>query len=105
MMNVNINRITNKEGVMGNFAKRIETIKMLEEMLLKEAVDEYRISRNKPLSMVEKNLIESNWQKHSSFFTRMWLNYMNDSQLNQLLTKKMQEASSRESKTKFFSSY
>ncbi len=90
---------------MGNFAKRIETIKMLEEMLLKEAVDEYRISRNKPLSMVEKNLIESNWQKHSSFFTRMWLNYMNDSQLNQLLTKKMQEASSRESKTKFFSSY
>ncbi len=90
---------------MSNIKKRINTIRALEDLLLKEAVEEYQRSKKFPISANERAVIESNWHKHSSFFTRMWLNYMDDSKLELLLIKKMQERKDGDTAMKFISSY
>jgi hypothetical protein len=71
--------------------KRSKIINFLETLLIKEAVETFERKKNRNLSEEEKSDITNNWYLHSSVYTRMWLNYLTDANLEKVLAKKLNE--------------
>ena len=71
--------------------KRSKMIGFLETLLIKEAVDTFEKKKRRNLSEEEKEDIAKNWYLHSSEFTRMWLNYLTDDNLEKVLARKLNE--------------
>ena len=67
--------------------KRVKIINFLESIFLKEAIDKFEQKLGRKVSEEEKRDIEINWKKHSTFFTRIWLNYLSDEKLHSFFIK------------------
>jgi hypothetical protein len=72
---------------------RVKIINLLETILIKEAIETFERKKKNNLSEEEKNEITQNWYIHSSIYTRMWLNYLTDENLEKVLSKKLNEQS------------
>jgi hypothetical protein len=72
---------------------RVKIINLLETILIKEAIETFEKKKKNNLSEEEKNEITQNWYMHSSIYTRMWLNYLTDENLEKVLSKKLNEQS------------
>jgi hypothetical protein len=71
--------------------KRTKIINFLETILIKESIETFERKKNRILSDEERTDITNNWYLHSSIYTRMWLNYLTDANLEKVLAKKMNE--------------
>lgn len=69
--------------------KRFELIALLESVILKEDLETFLRKSKKDLTKEENELFIQNWYKYSSTFTRMWLNYLSDEKLLEILEKKL----------------
>jgi len=69
--------------------KRIELINLLESIILKENFNTFIKKSNKELTPEDNDFFIKNWYQYSSNFTRMWLNYLSDDKLLEILEKKL----------------
>ncbi|HOJ62841.1 MAG TPA: hypothetical protein PLE45_00330 [Spirochaetota bacterium] len=69
--------------------KRLELINFLESIILREDFETFLRKSNKKLAEEDNDLFIKNWYKNSSTFTRMWLSYLSDERLLEILEKKM----------------
>jgi hypothetical protein len=69
--------------------KRIKLINFLEELFIKEAIEDFERNNKRPVVNEEKFKLENNWLNYSSNFTRMWLNYLTDENLEKILSNKL----------------
>jgi len=69
--------------------KRIKLINFLEEIFIKEAIENFEKNNKRPVVNEEKIQLENNWLNYSSNFTRMWLNYLTDENLEKILSNKL----------------
>ena len=67
--------------------KRTNVTKCLEDILVSDAVESFLKSHNN--NTYSNNLLLNDKIKFSSYFTRVWLNYMDNSQLGKILSKKL----------------
>lgn len=71
------------------YESRMNTIGAMQKILRKEAFEAYsKNSKAGAFSPNNKNVDEL-WEQCSSVFTRIWLSYMSDNQLQELVQKKM----------------
>jgi len=73
--------------------KRLELIGLLESLILKEDVETFIRKSNRKISPEENDIFIKNWYKNSATFTRMWLNYLSDEKLLEILEKKLSKQS------------
>ncbi len=67
--------------------KRTELSKYLEYSFLNDAALSYlKIHQN---ILLNNNTLLKKWIKYSTYFTRVWLNYLDDSQFKKILSKKI----------------
>ena len=71
--------------------KRTKIINFLETILIKESIETFERKKNRILSDEERTDLTNNWYLHSSIYTRMWLNYLTDANLEKVLAKKLNE--------------
>lgn len=70
---------------------RTEFSKYLEYSFLNEAAESYlKIHRN---IVINNNTLLKKWIKYSTYFTRLWLNYLDNEQLKKILSKKLSKNS------------
>jgi hypothetical protein len=69
--------------------KRIKLINFLEEIFIKEAIEDFEKNNKRPVVNEEKIQIGNSWLNYTSNFTRMWLNYLTDENLEKILSNKL----------------
>ena len=67
--------------------KRIELTKYLEDVFVSDAAENFIKSHKN--NIYRNNLLLNNKIKYSTYFTRLWLNYMDNNQLGKMLSKKL----------------
>ena len=69
---------------------RYKIIGFLESTFIDEALEVLEKKSATPLTENEKASVITNWHNYSSSFTRMWLNYLTDDKLVNVLNKKLE---------------
>ena len=67
--------------------KRTELTKYLENVFANDAAESFLKSHKK--NIYSKNLLMNDRIKYSSYFTRVWLNYLDNEQLGKIFSKKL----------------
>ncbi len=67
--------------------KRNEMLKHLEDIFLYDAVKSFQKSHQK--NVLTNNLLLIDKVKYSSYFTRIWLNYLDKNQFEKILLRKL----------------
>ena len=67
--------------------KRTELTKYLEDAFVNDAAETFIKSHKN--NIYGNNLLLNNKIKYSTYFTRLWLNYMDNNQLGKMLSKKL----------------
>lgn len=71
--------------------QRFKIINFLENTFINEALEVFEKKCGRGLTENEQTDVITNWHNYSSSFTRMWLNYLTDDKLVNILNKKLQE--------------
>ena len=69
--------------------KRTELTKYLEDVFVNDAVESFLKSHKK--NKYSNNLLKNDKLKFSSYFTRVWLNYQDNNQLDKIFLKKTKD--------------
>jgi len=77
--------------------ERDKIINFLENTFIDEALLFVEKKRGRTLSEQEREETLVNWHNYSSSFTKMWLNYMTDDKLINVLTKKLENTKNKRS--------
>ena len=70
---------------------KLDKINLLESIFINEDCQIFMDKKNRVLTEEEKIQIKENWYNYSSIFTRMWLNYLSDDKLDNLLQRKLNQ--------------
>lgn len=70
-----------------NIKKRTDLTKHLEFIFHEEEVNIF-LKKHKKLSL-NKIYEDKNWVNYTSYFTRIWLNYLDESQFERIVSKKL----------------
>lgn len=70
---------------------KLDKINLLESIFINEDFQIFMDKKNRVLTEEEKIQIKENWYNYSSIFTRMWLNYLSDDKLDNLLQRKLNQ--------------
>ncbi|MBP7553669.1 MAG: hypothetical protein KA885_09585 [Spirochaetes bacterium] len=70
---------------------KLDKINLLESIFINEDFQIFMDKKNRVLTEEEKIEIKENWYNYSSVFTRMWLNYLSDDKLDNLLQRKLNQ--------------
>jgi len=87
-----------------DLTKRVQLITMLEKILIQEASLSFVTKNRKQFDFKENSVLTDVWHNYSQTFTRMWLNYLPDDELQEILTKKMADSKSSGSTNTLFGS-
>lgn len=71
------------------YESRMNTIAAMEKILRKEAFEDYSKNSKGSGNASDDKSIDELWEQCSAVFTKIWLSYMSDNQLQELVQKKM----------------